>query len=154
MTTPTTATDRPWTPHTNNPDGSTTLHMKRCCNGCGDELGDVIDRDIDAHGNLTDVRGECPRCAVVAKAEQAGADCRQLTPRTIGELYRWIDNGKPYTVEGEDGKLKVDGLSVYNVEAKTYEDRRHVARFGDWIAHWPDGRWTTIRTESGEDPQR
>jgi hypothetical protein len=40
----------------------TTIKLKRACNGCGELLGDVDNRDIDAHGNLTDVRAECPTC--------------------------------------------------------------------------------------------
>ena len=39
--------------------GITTITMKRCCNGCGRPLGDVIESDIDDNCNLTDVRDEC-----------------------------------------------------------------------------------------------
>lgn len=40
----------------------TPLRFKRACNGCGNLLGDLDDRDVDQHGYLTDVRGECPTC--------------------------------------------------------------------------------------------
>lgn len=55
-------------PRTHTPDrtdpvtGTTTIRLKRCCNGCGVRLGDPDDRDVDKRGRLTDVRGECPNC--------------------------------------------------------------------------------------------
>jgi hypothetical protein len=58
-------------PRTNTPDritvndegrNVTTIKLKRACNGCGELLGDVDNRDVDKHGNLTDVRAECPTC--------------------------------------------------------------------------------------------
>lgn len=42
--------------------GLTTFHVQRHCNGCDAELGNADDRDVDDHGRLTDVRGECPNC--------------------------------------------------------------------------------------------
>jgi hypothetical protein len=46
-----------------------TVKLKRACNGCGQLLGDIDDRDVDGHGNLTDVRTECSHCApLVARA--------------------------------------------------------------------------------------
>lgn len=137
-------------------DGSTATRMrlKRACNGCGQHLGDADDRDVDDQGNLTDVRAECPNCLPVVELERAGCEARQLTPRTIGELWHWIDNGKPFYIRddtrkdyGPDGcppGLKVDGLSVFSPRQDTDEVRhdRHVARFGDWIIRHPDGRWS------------
>lgn len=53
------------TPEVVNPDGSRTITVQRCCNGCGDPLGDVtfteIQLAIDGQ-DLPDVRMECPRC--------------------------------------------------------------------------------------------
>jgi hypothetical protein len=55
---------RPWTPST-----STTITMKRACNGCGRQLGDVTDQEMACGINglpLPDVRRECPDCAPTA----------------------------------------------------------------------------------------
>lgn len=162
--TPSTVPPRAYTPNRENEDGSTTIVLKRCCNGCGVKLGDVEDRDVDKHGHLTDVRGECEICRPLVELEAQGCEVRRLTERSIGDLWRWIDNGKPYYSSdpangqwGSDGcppGLKVDGLSVFNVEAADYADRRHVARFGDWIIRHPDGRWSVHKApavvETGE----
>lgn len=40
----------------------TTVRLKRCCNGCGEPLGDADNRDVTRSGDLTDVRTECPTC--------------------------------------------------------------------------------------------
>ena len=142
------------TPDRVNDDGSTTIKLKRACNGCGQLLGDLDNRDVDANGNLTDVRAECPTCTPLLQLEANGCDVRRLTERSIGGLWRWIDNGKPFYVDdptrktyGPDGcppGLKVDGLSVYSARQDGDEIRhdRHVARFGDWIIRHPDGRWS------------
>lgn len=64
MTTP-----RPNTPDRTNPDGSTTIKMKRACNGCGLRLGDVTDEEMTRGINglpLPDVRKECPACGPTA----------------------------------------------------------------------------------------
>jgi hypothetical protein len=56
---------RRWTPEVLNPDGSRTLTVKRCCNGCGERIGDVTFIEIQlaiAGQPLPDVRMECPRC--------------------------------------------------------------------------------------------
>jgi hypothetical protein len=70
------------TPDRRNDDGSTTITVQRCCNGCGDPIGDVtfIEINLAIDGlPLPDVRPECPRCrptmdpplAVVEKAVRA-----------------------------------------------------------------------------------
>lgn len=56
---------RRFTPDRTNPDGSTTIHVKRCCNGCGESIGDVTMIEINCAIDglpLPDVRPECPRC--------------------------------------------------------------------------------------------
>lgn len=67
-------------PRTNTPDRTTvnddgrtvtTIKLKRCCNGCGQYLGDADNRDVDQHGNLTDVRHECPTCRDLVEQETA-----------------------------------------------------------------------------------
>lgn len=42
-----------------NPDGSTTVFVSRCCNGCGTNLGDVRPDELDLATPLPDVRLEC-----------------------------------------------------------------------------------------------
>ncbi len=64
MTTP-----RPSTPDRTDPDGSTTIKMKRACNGCGTHLGDVTEAEMARAINglpLPDVRKECPNCGPTA----------------------------------------------------------------------------------------
>ena len=60
---------RPWTENRTNADGSTSISMKRACNGCGQRLGDVTDTEMALAVNglsLPDVRKECPACAPTA----------------------------------------------------------------------------------------
>jgi len=56
---------RPRTPDRRNPDGTTTITMKRACNGCGNYLGDATSYELDravAGLPLPDVIHECPTC--------------------------------------------------------------------------------------------
>lgn len=39
---------RPWTPHETLPDGTRRLHVKRCCENCGREIGDVTPEELEA----------------------------------------------------------------------------------------------------------
>jgi hypothetical protein len=53
------------TPEVRNPDGSRSITVQRCCNGCGESLGDVtmIEIELAIDGRpLPDVRAECPNC--------------------------------------------------------------------------------------------
>lgn len=62
-------TTRTHTPDRTNPDGSTTIKMKRACNGCGRRLGDVTEQEMARGINglpLPDVRRECPDCGPTA----------------------------------------------------------------------------------------
>jgi hypothetical protein len=64
-----TDTARTNTPDRTNPDGSTTIKMKRACNGCGELLGDITDQEMTlaiAGAPLPDVRRECPACGPTA----------------------------------------------------------------------------------------
>lgn len=64
-----TTTPRTHTPDRTNPDGSTTIKMKRACNGCGQHLGDVTEQEMARGINglpLPDVRRECPTCGPTA----------------------------------------------------------------------------------------
>jgi hypothetical protein len=48
------------------------MTVQRCCNGCGREIGDVTDDEITAAitgAPLTDVRDECPWCALTLAGE-------------------------------------------------------------------------------------
>jgi len=56
---------RPRTPEVVNPDGSKTITVQRCCNGCGEPVGDVTLAEIGIAidgGELPDVRTECRQC--------------------------------------------------------------------------------------------
>lgn len=135
-------------PRTNTPDRVeindegrkvTTIRMKRCCNGCGEYVGDVDDRDVDEHGNLTDVRGECDNCRPVVEAEQAGCTTWQLTPRSYGQIDRQLDKAgvfaKQFT-EWIDDRVTTVGMRI------GVKPGHVVARFGDWIIRHPDGGFT------------
>jgi hypothetical protein len=53
------------TPPSTFPDGSQSITVQRCCNGCGGTLGDVTMAEIECAIDgrpLPDVRMECPRC--------------------------------------------------------------------------------------------
>lgn len=67
---------RPWTPDEKIEGGGTRITVKRCCNGCGRQLGDVTDAEMDAtiEGRpLPDVRAECG-CLVSDGADSAVAE--------------------------------------------------------------------------------
>jgi len=53
------------TPETRDADGWCRITVQRCCNGCGEQIGDVtmIEMELAIAGEpLPDVRPECPRC--------------------------------------------------------------------------------------------
>lgn len=55
-------TQRPWTADQRNADGSTTLTIRRACNGCGRRIGDATPEEINravAGLPLPDVTAEC-----------------------------------------------------------------------------------------------
>lgn len=93
---------RPSTPDRKNPDGSTTVTVQRCCNGCGNPIGDVTDAEIDgsiAGLRLPDVRDECPTCTpeatrpalpdrVAAKARE-GHTFENDSPGGLSSVNRW-----------------------------------------------------------------
>ncbi|MFJ5217198.1 DUF4326 domain-containing protein [Streptomyces sp. NPDC088354] len=68
------ANPRPTTPDEPHPEGGTRFTVKRCCNGCGEVLGDVTawEMHLAVHWSvpLPDVRDECPTCTPVAVAER------------------------------------------------------------------------------------
>ncbi|MEV7140729.1 hypothetical protein [Streptomyces tauricus] len=139
MTEHDTSPQRPSTPDRINPDGSTTIRVKRACNGCGTLLGDLAALDVDEHGNLTDVRTECAHCRPLVALEAAGCKTWQVTVRSIGDVDDQLDRlgifAKGYW-EYVDGKTRVVGLRVGSGE------ERVVARFGDWLVLGLDGRFT------------
>lgn len=58
---------RPWTPHEVR-DGKKILHVKRCCEQCGREIGDVTQAEVEAAIAgipLPDVADECGCPAVI-----------------------------------------------------------------------------------------
>lgn len=59
------------TPDVPKPGGGVIIAVRRCCNGCGQPIGDVTEDEIDAAVGglpLPDVRHECPRCAPTLEA--------------------------------------------------------------------------------------
>ena len=133
------AAPRPWTPDRRNADGSTTLVLKRACNGCGQYLGDVTDDELV--GPLRDVRAECAHCAPLVALEAAGARTWRLTERSFGRVANEIDRMRPWVFtkgywREVDGKLQVVGLRVGQGETRV------VAFFGDWLIRQPDGTFT------------
>ncbi|MER5843236.1 hypothetical protein ABT099_23650 [Streptomyces prasinus] len=128
---------------------ATTFALKRACNGCGLELGDLDGRDVDAHGNTADVRGECSNCAPLVELETAGCRTWQLTRRNIAEIDDAVDRDGIYAKgywQDVDGKLTVVGLRIGTGET------RIVARFGDWIIRHPDGRWSVHKAPASGGP--
>ncbi|MGW0012546.1 hypothetical protein ACWDVX_22725 [Streptomyces tendae] len=127
----------------------TTMRVKRACNGCGELLGDLDDRDVDEHGNLTDVRSECSNCRPLVELEASGRRTWQVTPRNYGRLLdHEIDQygvfAKHYTEAGPDGRLVAVGIRVG-------ERPNHiVARFGDWVIRHPNGAWTLHKAPTSE----
>ena len=105
---------RPWTEST-----STTIVMKRACNGCDRHLGDVTDQEMARGINglpLPDVRKECPDCGPTAPepkcvpfavvwgdqfcvemdcshelAEDGGSYCDEVTEQTVCLTHSAID---------------------------------------------------------------
>lgn len=133
------AAPRPWTPDRANADGSTTIVLKRACNGCGHYVGDATDQEL--FGPLRDVRTECAHCAPLVALEAAGARTWQLTERSFGRVANEIDRMRPWVFtkgywREVDGKLQVVGLRVGQGETRV------VAFFGDWLIRQPDGTFT------------
>jgi hypothetical protein len=144
-------TTRTHTPDRANDDGSTTIHVKRACNGCGHLLGDVDNRDITDHGGLTDVRAECGHCAPLVALEAAGCRTWQLTERSYPRVDHEIDRlgvfAKQFT-EMVDGKVTTVGMRI------GVKPGHVVACFGDWIIRHPDGRWSVHPAPAAKEAQR
>lgn len=137
-----TAHGRPWTPDRRNDNGSTTITVKRCCNGCGTKLGDVTDREVNravAGLPLEDVRRECAHCRPLVELEAAGCKTWQITERSVSRVDWELDRLDVYAKgywRDDDGKLKVVGLRVGTGETRV------VAYFGDWLVMHPDSTFT------------
>lgn len=131
-------------PRTDTPDsiadnGTRTIRIKRACNGCGEFLGDLDDRDVDEHGNVTDVRGECTNCRPLVGLEATGCRTWRLLPRDLSEVVHEVIELDALTAaysEHRDGRSQFVGIRIGD------EPGCVVARFGDWIIYHPDGRWT------------
>ena len=93
-----TTTARTNTPDRTNPDGTTTIKLKRACNGCGERLGDITDEEMTAAINgrpLPDVRRECPNCGPTAPPPA----CHPMT----------LFSGEFLCIEGDCDHDTVDG---------------------------------------------
>lgn len=119
---------------------TTTMSLKRACNGCGALLGDVLDRDVDARGRLTDVRAECDNCLPLVALEAAGCKTWQLTRRSITEtsFARWRRYAAPSWSTGTDGPRVLDGL-VFT--AGPGHEPVTVA-WNDWLVRHRDGTFS------------
>ena len=118
---------------------TTTIKVKRACNGCGQLLGDIAEQDVDEHGNLTDVRTECARCAPLVELEAQGCRTWRLTPRSITAVDDEVDRDGIYAkgyFESDGTKTVCVGLRIGTGET------RIVARYGDHVIRHPDGRWS------------
>lgn len=138
---------RPWTPDrkTVNDEGRTitTVKVKRACNGCGTLLGDLIDRDVDQHGNLTDARTECARCRPLVELEAQGCRTWQLTPRNITAIDNKVDRDGHYAKgyfewDADNTKTVCVGLRIGTGDTR---QPRVVARYGDHLIRHLDGTW-------------
>lgn len=128
---------------------TTTLKVKRACNGCGTLLGDLAAVDVDEHGNLTDVRGECDHCRPLVELEAAGCKTWQLTPRSYPRVSHEVDQLRPWVFskgywQEVDGELQIVGLRVGQ-----YPDHV-VAFFGDWLVMDLEGRFS-VHSAPAED---
>lgn len=118
---------------------TTTIKVKRACNGCGQLLGDIAEQDVDEHGNLTDVRAECDHCQPLVELETQGCKTWQLTPRNITAVDDEVDRDGHYAkgyFESDGDKTVCVGLRIGTGET------RIVARYGDHLIRHPDGRWS------------
>lgn len=130
---------RTWTPDVRNADGSTTIVVKRCCNGCSQYVGDATDDEL--FGPLRDVRAECKHCAPLVELEAAGCRTWRLTERTFARIANEIDRLRPWVFtkgywQEVDGTLQVVGLRVGQRLGHV------VVFFGDWLIRQSDGTFT------------
>jgi len=149
-------TTRTFTPDevTVNEDGHkrTTIHMKRACNGCGQDVGDVTDAELDCAVDgrpLPDVRGECDNCRPIAEAEQQGCTTWHLTERSYARIDNELDQAgvftKQYTANNPDARgVMVVGMRI------GHKPGHVVAYFGDWIIRRPDGTFTIHKAPTSE----
>lgn len=85
---------RPWTAERRNPDGTTTITVKRACNSCGRSLGDITDEEIACAVTgepLPDVAAECG-CENPATAEQQS---KASTPMSTPGMGARMTHGIP-----------------------------------------------------------
>jgi len=83
----------------------------------------------------------------LAELEATGCRTWQLTRQNIAQIDDEIDKDGIYAKgywQDVDGKLTVVGLRIGVGET------RLVARFGDWIARHPDGRWTVHKAPADQ----
>lgn len=106
---------RPWTEDRRSADGSTTITMKRACNGCGQRLGDVTDGEMARAVNglpLPDVRRECPACGPTAP------EPRCLPTKVLAGERDCLDGDCDHEHSGEGG---ADGLDESYCDEVTEE---------------------------------
>lgn len=114
---------RPRTPDVYDPaTGQTTIKMKRRCNGCGNDLGDVTDEEMSAlfsERPLPDVREECGCLVTPPPPSRFGLTaCRPIRP----------EDGP----EDPDGHGDFRGLLV-GASRRTYDVEDH--GYGVYLPH-------------------
>ncbi|SEO83132.1 hypothetical protein [Actinacidiphila rubida] len=129
---------------------SRTVTMKRACNGCGLDVGDVTDAELDhalVGRPLPDVRGECEHCRPLVELEAQGCTTWHVTERTVGTVDRELDRldvfAKGY-FQYVDGKLTAVGHRVGS------GPERVVAYWGDWLVRHPDGSFSVHTAPAAE----
>lgn len=124
---------RPWTEDERGVDaegnGFTTVTLKRCCNGCGERLGDVTEEEIEAGVSgrpLPDVRAECMTCTPLGStgALRAALDEERIEPEPI-DLERF-DSGAYTTPVSEERIQRVIAAAGLG------EDRFRRESLGEW----------------------
>jgi hypothetical protein len=147
-------TTRTHTPDRTNDNGSTTIKLKRACNGCGHLLGDVTEAEMEravAGAPLLDVRAECGHCRPLVALEAAGCRTWQLTERSYPRVDHEIDRlgvfAKQFT-EMVDSKVTTVGMRI------GVKPGHVVAYFGDTVIRHPDGEFTVHPAPAVEEAQR
>lgn len=130
---------------------TTTIKMKRACNGCGQHLGDVTEQEMEraVHGlPPRDVRAECQHCQPLVELEAQGCKTWQLTPRNIAAVDDEVDRDGHYAkgyFEWDGDKTVCVGLRIGTGET------RIVARYGDHLIRHPDGTWAVHAAPATEE---
>lgn len=113
------------TPDRINADGSTTIRVQRCCNGCGRRLGDATETELNTaitRGSLPDVREEC---GCIKSTVQLGQTCTVGNGKTRWEIIRIEANGTLHLSKvGADGYTNrwAEPADLRNIQHRTMDN--------------------------------